>query len=79
MTVIGAYQAKTHFSEILERVSKGEKITITKHGVPVAYLSPTQTNTLDDVAQAIQSLRKLRKGKTLAGLKIKNMIEEGRA
>ena len=32
MPEIGAYEAKTHLSEILERVRKGEYFTITKHG-----------------------------------------------
>ncbi|MBV9521580.1 MAG: type II toxin-antitoxin system Phd/YefM family antitoxin [Alphaproteobacteria bacterium] len=37
---IGAYEAKTHFSQLLERAEKGERITITKHGRPVAMLVP---------------------------------------
>ena len=37
---IGAYEAKTHLSELLEKVEAGEEITITKHGVPVAKLVP---------------------------------------
>ena len=37
---IGAFAAKTHLSALLERVEKGESITITKHGLPVARLVP---------------------------------------
>ncbi len=37
---VGAYEAKTHFSELLEKVEAGEEITITKHGTPVARLVP---------------------------------------
>ncbi|MBU2823778.1 type II toxin-antitoxin system prevent-host-death family antitoxin, partial [Acidithiobacillus ferrooxidans] len=40
MSEIGAYEAKTHLSEILERVRKGECFTITKHGQAVAELRP---------------------------------------
>jgi len=40
METVGAYEAKTHLPKLLERVSKGEQITITKHGVPVALLQP---------------------------------------
>jgi prevent-host-death family protein len=36
METIGAYEAKTHLPKLLERVIKGERITITKYGVPVA-------------------------------------------
>jgi prevent-host-death family protein len=40
METIGAYEAKTHLPKLLERVAEGERITITKHGVPVAVLEP---------------------------------------
>ena len=39
---IGAYEAKTHLSELLEKVEAGEEITITKHGAPVAKLVPVR-------------------------------------
>jgi prevent-host-death family protein len=39
---IGAYEAKTHLSELLEKVEAGEEITITKHGAPVAKLVPVK-------------------------------------
>jgi antitoxin (DNA-binding transcriptional repressor) of toxin-antitoxin stability system len=29
---VGAYEAKTHLSKLLEKVEAGEEITITKHG-----------------------------------------------
>jgi len=37
---VGAFEAKTHLSELLARVEEGEQITITKHGRPVARLTP---------------------------------------
>lgn len=40
--VVGAYEAKTHLSELLEKVEAGEEITITKHGAPVAKLVPVK-------------------------------------
>jgi prevent-host-death family protein len=78
MTTVGAYEAKTHLSELLERVAKGEKITITKHGVPVAMLVPPPTTKSSDVRAAIEELRRLRKGRTLGGITIRELIEEGR-
>ncbi len=39
-TSVGAFEAKTHLSELLNRVEKGEEVTITKHGRPVARLVP---------------------------------------
>lgn len=40
MDSIGAFEAKTHFSALLEKVERGEEIIITKHGKAVAKLSP---------------------------------------
>ena len=34
------FEAKTHLPQLLERVSRGEEILITKHGQPVAMLVP---------------------------------------
>lgn len=77
----GAFEAKTHFSEILGNVIKGEKFIITKHGVEVAMIIPfTQKDEgIDPVNDAIRALKKLRKGITLGKkLSIKKMIEKGR-
>ena len=40
--IVGAYEAKKHLSELLERVQAGEEITITRHGAPVAKLVPVK-------------------------------------
>jgi len=40
LKTIGAYEAKTHLPRLLDEVARGETITITKHGVPVARLVP---------------------------------------
>ncbi len=37
---VGAFEAKTRLSDLLQRVEAGERITITKHGRPVANLLP---------------------------------------
>jgi prevent-host-death family protein len=50
---IGAYQAKTHLPELLERVQKGEHITITKRGKPVAELRPITGVDRDAVQEAL--------------------------
>lgn len=39
---IGAFDAKTHLSQLLERVSKGESFEITRRGRPIARLVPCQ-------------------------------------
>jgi len=76
---VGAYEAKTHLSELLEKVEGGEEIIITKHGTPVAKLVPVKKEaTVEQRAAAISRIQKLSTGLSLAGLKIKDLIAEGR-
>ena len=42
---IGAFEAKTHLSELLERVGHGQVYVITKRGRPVAELRPVPGRT----------------------------------
>lgn len=78
MKTVGAYEAKTHLSPLLEEVAKGETITITKHGVPVAMLVPPETRHYASPGEAIDAWLELRKGVRLDGLSIRELIEEGR-
>lgn len=76
-TVVGAYDAKTHLSELLERASQGERITITRHGTPVAMLGPVQSARSASVSETIAKIRAFRKGRTL-DLPLAELIREGR-
>jgi prevent-host-death family protein len=58
MTEIGAFDAKTHFSRLLDRAKNGEEFTITHRGVPVAKLVPAGQSA--DVADARAALARLR-------------------
>jgi len=78
MGTVGSYEAKTHLSELLKRTAKGEQITITKHGVPIAMLVPAGTVRKSDVAATIYGIREFRKGRNLGGVRLREMIEEGR-
>ena len=78
MKTVGAYEAKTHLPKLLERVLKGECITITKHGIPVAVLQPPEPEKAVDIKSVIAELRELRKKHSLGRLSIREMIEEGR-
>jgi prevent-host-death family protein len=78
MKEVGSYEAKTHLSALLDRVARGERITITKHGVPVAVLVPFDPQRRTDPAETIAELRRFRRGRKLGG-KLKRAIEEGRA
>ena len=78
METVGAYEAKTHLPKLLERVLKGERITITKHGIPVAVLQPPDPAKRVDARSVIVELRKFRNKHSLGGTSIRDMIEEGR-
>jgi prevent-host-death family protein len=80
MTTVGAYDAKTHLPSLLDRVSRGESITITKRGKPVAMLVPPPTAAHTSPEAALQALREYREKHDLRlnGLKIKDLIAEGR-
>ena len=78
MTTIGAYEAKTHLNKLLERVAKGGRISITRHGVPVATLQPADPAKRTPVREVIDQLKRFRRGNRLEGLSIRDMIEEGR-
>jgi prevent-host-death family protein len=77
MDSVGAYEAKTHLSELLDRVARGETITITKHGLPVATLGPVQGQARS-AAKLVDELRQLRKGARLNDLTVRDLIDEGR-
>ncbi len=78
MKEIGAYDAKTHLPALLKRVSNGERITITKHGTPVAHLVPAGKSASVSSQQVILDLRAFRKGRKLGKLSIQAMRKEGR-
>jgi prevent-host-death family protein len=78
MTQVGAYEAKTHFSQLLDRVAKGEEITITRHGVPVAVLAPVKRRSKKDIKAVIAAIEAFGHRHRLDGLSIRELIEEGR-
>jgi prevent-host-death family protein len=80
MRSIGAYEAKTHLPRLLDEVARGETITITKHGVPVAKLVPIAETRRKSPGEAIDEWIAYRNSENirLDGLSIREMIEEGR-
>jgi prevent-host-death family protein len=81
MTAIGVYDAKTQLAKLLDRVSRGERFLITKHGRPVAQLVPAAAEVAVDLKEIIQQMQEWqeREGPTLGpGLTIRELREEGR-
>ncbi len=56
MREIGAFAAKTHFGQLLERVAQGEKVLITRRGKPVAMLVPPEDEPQTDVAEVVREM-----------------------
>lgn len=78
MRQIGAYEAKTHLPRLLADVARGESITITKHGVPVALLVPPTTRATAAARSAAAGLRAFRARHPLGDVTIRELIDEGR-
>jgi prevent-host-death family protein len=77
---VGAYEAKTRFSELLADVANGETVVVTKHGVPVAQLVPIR-NDFAAAAAAIDEWERYRDEHSVTlggGITIRELIEEGR-
>ena len=80
---IGAFEAKTKFSELLERVRKGEQITITKHEKPVAKLVPFDKPSGVELESLFKQMEEFRakhplNPKGLAKISYRDLIDGGR-
>lgn len=79
MQTIQASEAKTHFLRILDDVERGESIIITRHGKPVARISPQAEMNRERVERAAQSILEIRKRTKPVSLKeILSARDEGR-
>ena len=86
MATVPAFEAKTRFGELLDRVVGGEEIVITRHEKPVARLIPEGGRTLHEVRRAAEGLEALQIEITTFGAskpavswkEFKSLVEEGR-
>ena len=78
MITVGAFEAKTRFSALLEKVAAGEEVVITKHGRPVARLVSSQAIDRERADAAFEKLKALREETTLGGLSWKELRDAGR-
>ncbi len=78
MDEIGAFEAKTHLSELLDRVERGEELVITRRGRPVARLVPATDARQQGAAEAVKRLRLLRRQATLDGIDWRELRDAGR-
>lgn len=84
MAKVTAFEAKTRFGELLNRVAEGEEVVITRHDKPVARLVPEGARRAEDVRRAVEGLRELqrrigRRSKAkLSSREVRSAIDEGR-
>jgi prevent-host-death family protein len=79
MKEIGAFEAKNKLGQLLDWVEAGEEVIITRRGKVVARLVPPDTIFDRERARgAAARIRARRKGMTLGGLSLKELINEGR-
>jgi prevent-host-death family protein len=79
METVGAFEAEKHLSSLLDRVAKGETITITRRGVPAALLMPVrpagQKLCHKEIVEGMRALRKRVKPDKIS---VREMVDEGR-
>ena len=78
MIEVGTFEAKTHLSALLEKVSQGQEVLITKRGEPSARLVPAQRSDRTQIAATIDTLLAFRKDMKLDGLDWKALRDAGR-
>jgi prevent-host-death family protein len=77
MPEIGAYDAKTHLSMLLERAQRGERFVITKHGRPVAELGPVKETDRESVREVLERMRKGRDALARRGFRLSQLLDKG--
>ncbi len=74
MATYGVAEAKNNFTHLLDRVQEGESITITKHGKPIAELSPTPKLTIDQRWALMDELNERRKKLPPLGMSAADLV-----
>jgi len=77
---IGAFEAKTHFSQIIDRVEKGADYIVTRRGKPVAKIIPIEQKlemSWEEILVKFKELRKNYRGEP-GSFNIREAIEDGR-
>lgn len=76
---IGAFDAKTKLSELLDRVRQGENFIITLRGVPVAKLGPIEeAGAKPDPEVLFAKFKMFQDAHPLRGITTRDLINEDR-
>ena len=72
---VDVYEAEASLSALLERVTRGEQVVITRRGVPVARLVPAGETAVEDLLAALAAVR----SRGVAGPEsLRDLIDDGR-
>ncbi len=79
MRKMGSTEARRDWSRLLDGAERGEPMLITRHGKAVALMVPAG-DAIDQakVNRAVEGLLGARRGVTLGGLKLKDLVDSGR-
>jgi prevent-host-death family protein len=75
---IGVFDLKAQLSSVLEEVSAGQVYTITRHGHPIARITPIASSSIEERRAAAERMKSSRRGRNL-GMPMKEAIAQGRA
>lgn len=79
MTPVKTIEARAHFSDLLNRVLRGKKFTITRYGAPVAWLTPIEEKSPKlKHEEIVEGMRALRKRVKPGKVSLRKMVAEGR-
>jgi len=79
MHEVGAFEAKNNLAALLDEVERGDEVLITRRGKPVARLVPATSGfDREKARRTAQELLQARQGVTLGGLRIKDLVADGR-
>lgn len=86
-TTLGVFDARTRFSELIDRAERGEETIVTRHGRVVARIAPPEdavapTRTAKEGAAVVERFRALREdiratGGPITRAEIRAWIREG--
>ena len=75
---VGTFEAKTHLSALLDEVERGAEVVITRRGIAVARLVPTQAARRSGDDDAVARAKAFAKHQTLGRVSWKSLRDEGR-
>jgi prevent-host-death family protein len=80
MRTVGAIEAKEKLDSLLDLIARGEEVVITRHGKPAARLVAPSGDEVpaSDASAAVRRIRERRRGVTLGGITLRELIDDGR-